>query len=591
MNFDRQRAIYDRTDNLFESILRSGRALSTTDWTLARGILQENESLTQNYETAIRILKQNHHTISSLFAPIRRIPPEVLSHIFAYPVQSNHFGTEKRAWSSDASKLGKACHYWRLVSSATPQLWAKLDIELDFKNSMDLGVFRDLKHHIERAQSVPMDIALTIDGNDGDLPVDVLDVLEALFASSSQWYRLECNIGEGWEETAASILLDYSAEKLASLRCLEIAFGDGVILEEGVVLLNLFMNKAPLLRSIRLPESRQYIQQDTLGQHNILFTAITDLFIGNTTHVVLSLLGSCPNLVSAHYVIPPSQNAQVDESEGADSNKSPKNMRRLLRLRDLTIQIPGACKSSTYPLQNAAKILQHLACPALEELAFLTDADSSQSVGGPTKESSFLCSLTDFLARSQGPLHLRLDRIPFSDEELVSLLGKTPSLTSLTIRETEEHFGECKNVIFSDLSFAALTWPDSTSKRSNPGVTHSFPLHFRSLAYLRITIDYELYESNFVQLVKSRLIEGQPTFVQTCLSRLQSFYVKAMKSLSWDGHEIFVEYLRELKKEDLAIRVVTHQRLLNGTVVEKEVVGLGEYEGYSHDEEEENSDY
>ncbi|ESK92632.1 hypothetical protein Moror_4323 [Moniliophthora roreri MCA 2997] len=550
MSFEAQRRIYDRADPRFDFILRSGRTVSPSDWAFARGILEENESLTQHHENALQILKENHRTISSLFAPIRKVPPEVLSYIFAHFIGKNRFGPTEKDWESNASKLGG------------------LEVIIDFSVSFDAFVLQDLKRHIERANHA-LDLTLTLEDED-DSEND--NVIESLFLPSGEWRSLCLTVGVGCEQTAITILHNHLAEKL-KLQSLELDL-ENATSDEGRVILNAFVSRSSLLRQIHLPASDSYLEPDNLGLYVPLLSRLTHLFIDNTTETILSLLEHCSGLVFAHFVVPSSRDAD-DSSERDDNdqndNGTSRKMHRMLHLQDLAIEVPSTgIKGVKYPLQGAAQILQVITCPELQSLSLISDAGTNQSVSGPKKKISLLRSLHDFLERSQTLLlRLRVECIPFSDEEIISLLRTTPSLTQLTILETPRR-----------------GYPD---EESHPESMYLLP----RLRDLRIAIEWELNDDKFVDLVKSRLIESQPPFVPNPLSRLQSFYLKALNGDGGPEHVWFAETLRELKKErDLAVRFVSFKTIFQtqkGRRISKKVesvkIGHGEDDDHSDSED------
>jgi F-box-like len=70
-------------------------------------------------------LKREHSIYTSITHPIRTVPPEVLSHIFAFTL-----GTPESSRLADIAHLRGVCSLWRQVTLKTPALWTSLTIDL-----------------------------------------------------------------------------------------------------------------------------------------------------------------------------------------------------------------------------------------------------------------------------------------------------------------------------------------------------------------------------------------------------------------------------------------------------------------------------
>ncbi|KDQ61992.1 hypothetical protein JAAARDRAFT_104759, partial [Jaapia argillacea MUCL 33604] len=71
-----------------------------------------------------REMAQSHFAnIKSLSAPIRRLPPEVLSEIFQHFVTSDIIDLEPYERFCLPLRLTHICCYWRKLAMSTPSLW------------------------------------------------------------------------------------------------------------------------------------------------------------------------------------------------------------------------------------------------------------------------------------------------------------------------------------------------------------------------------------------------------------------------------------------------------------------------------------
>ncbi|KAF9266661.1 hypothetical protein L218DRAFT_857509, partial [Marasmius fiardii PR-910] len=64
----------------------------------------------------------------SLLSPIRRMPPEILTHIFSFCCETNTIEPEN---PPTAISLSKVCGRWRQLVLASPRLWSSLTLKLD----------------------------------------------------------------------------------------------------------------------------------------------------------------------------------------------------------------------------------------------------------------------------------------------------------------------------------------------------------------------------------------------------------------------------------------------------------------------------
>ncbi|PPR07872.1 hypothetical protein CVT24_005610 [Panaeolus cyanescens] len=86
---------------------------------IPKGHSESNES-----DSTKESLQRSIDALRSLSAPIRRLPPELLSEIFTHCLPPNPFN--KPSPLKAPLLLAQVCGFWRDVAIATPQLWASL---------------------------------------------------------------------------------------------------------------------------------------------------------------------------------------------------------------------------------------------------------------------------------------------------------------------------------------------------------------------------------------------------------------------------------------------------------------------------------
>jgi hypothetical protein len=88
-------------------------------------------------QTLLPILLHNRHLLrryyycqQTIFAPVRRLPPEILSLIFLECLTFYHNGEVVYPSRKDILLFGQICRYWRDVATSTSRLWSTLSIDL-----------------------------------------------------------------------------------------------------------------------------------------------------------------------------------------------------------------------------------------------------------------------------------------------------------------------------------------------------------------------------------------------------------------------------------------------------------------------------
>ncbi|KAJ6490212.1 hypothetical protein C8R47DRAFT_1123796 [Mycena vitilis] len=101
----------------------------------------------------------------SLFAPIRRLPPEILAEIFywcssAWYYEDHGWATEeKRVAKWQLLQMSRVCTWWHTLVMGTPKLWSSVDLHLDYWSASQAVRMTDLlRTLLRRGVHTPLDI-------------------------------------------------------------------------------------------------------------------------------------------------------------------------------------------------------------------------------------------------------------------------------------------------------------------------------------------------------------------------------------------------------------------------------------------------
>uniref|UniRef100_A0A0W0FCS2 F-box domain-containing protein n=1 Tax=Moniliophthora roreri TaxID=221103 RepID=A0A0W0FCS2_MONRR len=442
------------------SLLRSGRDISTADATYVNQIVDS--------------LKTRLDECLSLFAPIRKIPCEILSEIFTLAVQSSS-KPGQMSW-----KIASVCSYWRVVSLGIPEIWAVVPLTMDLDDETEVDTWDRVEAILRRSNNCP-------------LTLDVILKQEnrvALFGSAQMFL----------------FMLKEQAHRLRHLkiqyRCIDDTFTPGFlreILESGSshihnldvdvkimsaesfwsVLQSLSASLSPSLRVLRLLHRTRYISPHILVDSPLPFAQLTHLDVKVTSTAAVLLLDLCTNLTSAKFIVPAAVEptyfiacfpAELIDYEVMDAMESMIQKVTLAdhflgyeallecglqyraifpyprvrpNLQSLTLVVSTHTVGSGYmPFLSFCRILGAITCPSISSLSLVSDAHKGYFPYDPgfteeeDSDGSLLAAINFFLLRSKASLQaLDLHHIPFSDRELIELLQHTPVLTRLTIKE------------------------------------------------------------------------------------------------------------------------------------------------------------
>ncbi|KAG7087841.1 hypothetical protein E1B28_013779 [Marasmius oreades] len=270
--------------------------------------------------TSITLYRMNDHLPSDCTAtdtsPVHRVPPEVLSLIFTFAVDSNYFGRRKFPRRVEASSLTKICSRWRSIALETPEIWARISIRDDFFSSVYATRVEQgrLKLCIGRANSFPLSVRLDIEAAvSTDINVIHRPNIEGhttflrLLTARSVWGSLVINMTDIQRVDLCRAVIEMIKDNLQFIRRLEVQFANSM---EDMDLLHIWqgIDTFPKLQYLDLHHSREKFPS---ASAKTFMTVDTSIFpYQQLTHISLNLNGRpeetlqvlqlSPNLVFAH---------------------------------------------------------------------------------------------------------------------------------------------------------------------------------------------------------------------------------------------------------------------------------------------------
>ncbi|KAK7054972.1 hypothetical protein VNI00_003435 [Paramarasmius palmivorus] len=162
-------------------------------------------------------LVQTIQKCKSALSLINNFPPEILSYIFEIVCETNTFGSSKQIAAITISAVG--CH-WRQIALSTPALWSSLKIDFTSWGQAERGLAHLVRTFMERSKAMPLKIH-TI-WHDNHYTEIVNPTMRILADHSSRWSEVVFFSDAGVLE--AEVLKGIKG-RLPLLRQLDIDFG------------------------------------------------------------------------------------------------------------------------------------------------------------------------------------------------------------------------------------------------------------------------------------------------------------------------------------------------------------------------------
>uniref|UniRef100_A0A0W0FQ84 Uncharacterized protein n=1 Tax=Moniliophthora roreri TaxID=221103 RepID=A0A0W0FQ84_MONRR len=469
-------------DMLIISFLRSGVRPSPSDEERLRCYAESLES-----QRSLRRADLEHYR--ALSAPIRRLPPEIISLIFNCVVTTNSFSS--RSYRSEASHLGDVCYHWRTVSLAMPEIWSRVDLVfhdftlsdhyamLDHHTDIDLYdgnwlrdddllsfrpvVFERLREHVQRSADVHLTVHVDIHYADSRPVRRLLDDIvqesvpnegqrltssrearnhplkEVVFKQAHRIQNLRFTLRQ--DRYNITPFLHRLSKELVVLNRLSfvIKFDHEILVEfQGIV-------DSGLSTGFKFGGT-DTTEPEHIPRSLILRQPLTRLRFPTSPNLAVLLLESLPSLEEAHFIF---------KKPGSSGSKSKSHISP--QLRSLAFEFTSGFDD---PYLEVISTLQDaLTLPNLTELQYLSRHHPWMFPGEESDSSrkNFLESLPNLLVRSSarniesGRDISELDRsvllvqstlrkfhvelVSLGGTDLISLLQDTPSVTELFVGE------------------------------------------------------------------------------------------------------------------------------------------------------------
>ncbi|KAJ7609477.1 hypothetical protein FB45DRAFT_1066870 [Roridomyces roridus] len=178
-------------------LVASNDAPDKTESALTRAHIQQLESQLALLEEPLTLLRRRQadllasvETHRRILCPIRRCPPEILSHIFSFAVESTfHFNdiSEVAAPMSDLAPwvLPRVCRRWADIALATTSLWTLVFLDLDRLGEEGAVRMVDLLH--QRSRNMPLTVKIYCEQDE----VRSHRVLDSALAHVERWQNVD----------------------------------------------------------------------------------------------------------------------------------------------------------------------------------------------------------------------------------------------------------------------------------------------------------------------------------------------------------------------------------------------------------------
>ncbi|KAF7358726.1 F-box domain-containing protein [Mycena sanguinolenta] len=380
--------------------------------------IAELEEELDRLETRREALAAYHQDCSSLLAPIRRLPPEILTDIFQLCRPSEpdfsrskskaycgiaHLGQESLLWVS------QVCVLWHTIVMSTPSLWTTISLHgcalrgtrQQFETTMEL-----LGLAFERSGSLPLNVQFdSLEKN----CTRYRHALELIASHSARWKSAKF-----MTHPSDFVYLSRVKGNLPLLTTLELYIGG-----TGVEKLD-FLEFLPSVKNLTVYGSIQSCMPrlPLRGLVTYKCLALQPNAIASTVASMSRLSHPC-----AVHVEVDVENWMQAYSSGLRIPETSSNMSELSLKLTQTFFRPTRC------FQTLEEIFAALTLPALRELSFMADRDPL-----PWPHEQFM----SFSIRSSFHHHLHcldLFRVHITESELVDCLSTLPALQELSIAD------------------------------------------------------------------------------------------------------------------------------------------------------------
>ncbi|KAJ7829363.1 hypothetical protein B0H13DRAFT_2289754 [Mycena leptocephala] len=330
----------------------------------------------QDSEADAQELRSRIAVLSSLLAPIRRLPPKILASIFLHPVLHTSIsrGSQAAGFGGRGGQITDVSFHWRAIALSTPEFWALFTITLPGNDN----VARRLELYLERSKPCTLSIEIRAPYSGAVHP----GILKQLLDSCGRWTTLHLSVNSSQLSLFSPVRGHLQSLENFDLHVSRIGTSEDLM---EVVAADAF-ELAPKLSGLKLSMADNIVPALPLNQ-------ITTLTVSSWN--TLPFASECPNLIILS--IP---------HDFREATLSPR-------------VIVTAPKILTIPF-----MLENLTAPNLEFLHIVA--------GRPLWTHTWFSS---FIQRSACRPHtLQLDEVVITASDLLSVLPLIPTVHSLILR-------------------------------------------------------------------------------------------------------------------------------------------------------------
>ncbi|KAK7030465.1 hypothetical protein VNI00_014050 [Paramarasmius palmivorus] len=449
-------------------LVRNGHAIAAVHASHYSALLESSQSQIaditsqiQQLERTLITLQSNERQYRSLFAPIRKLPTEILSRVFAYTATPSLFRTEVSLCSSWAVSLSSVCLRWRTVALGTCDLWTPLSLHLAPALNYPQSVVTQLERHLERSAkaSLQLEIILPQCSMKRSKVTESSNLILQLVLDNVDRCRVLKLDGSRTHIFLSQVFLKCFHSHFSSLEDLEIILGVVGNSQPGSMLDMIQEWPSEKLRRLSIGPSHKFLL-DKLETYSFPYTQITHITLDNEFQAVVALLGRLPNLQHVHLTVPASldndgdsddddeqeeqEEEQEDEQEEEEQEQEEQEedsftevgeeedghyraaypIRSLPLLKELTVQLRGVTDSfGKRPYLPMYNLLFSIDAPRLTSLTLKSDGTHFAACD---KTGALLGKgVEQLIARSNAQLErFGLDCVPFTDTVLLRLIGR-----------------------------------------------------------------------------------------------------------------------------------------------------------------------
>ncbi|KAJ7576272.1 hypothetical protein C8J56DRAFT_401489 [Mycena floridula] len=426
-------------------------------------------------ENQRKMLERHVETAKALAAPIRRVPPEILSRIFSLCCLEN--SVSRYTISIPGLTLAQVCFHWNQIVLSDQGVWSA--ISLDFGHS-SLGSGSDTDGEDEyssESMTGAIEFLLQHSGSHpltfdiyhtDDINLALAQAWSQIKSHSRRWRMLSVTVDDSYD--ALAIPFGSLAGKLPALRHLQMASDDD--LEPATISLD-FLKELPSLCSIVSDEETCL---ETVPMQNIRLLELS------SSENPLATLSRCSQL----------QEARIGCSALNERKEHTGDPIQLSTLRILEFTESGDS------IKEAVALLSDMTLPGLTSLSFLEEHHDEPSKSFPVDAfrrfiARSACTITSFCWQT-GALKIK---------EWTSLFRSLPALESLSLKLIEAP----EDDPILDLFFEQMS-----------GTRPLLP----RLKRLSITVyeDISLCSESFLNAIQSRWVNGSLCEDVACLRYL-----------------------------------------------------------------------